>query len=61
MEMVEKLFGLPLPVRITPTVRITPNVPKTDFLFEIFNYFFTKELSELPNILLYLFYTLKLD
>ena len=51
MEIVEKLFGLPLPVRITPTVRITPNVPKTDFLFEISNYFFTKELSQLPHLL----------
>ena len=42
MEIVEKLFGLPLPVRITPTVRITPNVAKTGFFIRNLKLFFYK-------------------
>ena len=61
MEIVKKPSGLPRPVRITPTVRITSIIPKTDFLLEISNYFFTKDLAQLPSLLLYLIRTLKLE
>ena len=42
MEIVEKPSELPRPVRITPTIRITQIVPKTDFSFEIPYYFLQK-------------------
>ena len=61
MEIVKKPSELPRPVRITPTIRITQIVPKTDFSFEISNYFFTKDLVQLPNLLLYLILSLKFE
>ena len=45
MEIIEKPSELPRLIRITPTIRITQIVPKTDFSFEIPNYFFTKDLA----------------
>ena len=42
IEIVKKPSELPRPVRITPTVWITQIVPKTDFPFEIANYFLQK-------------------
>ena len=61
MEIVKNPSELPRPVRITPTVRITQIVHKTVFSFEVPNYCFTKDLAQLPSLLLYLILTLKLE